>query len=1118
MRIPLLLAMLLVCVALAGACASDSPANAQAASGAPLVLAYYHPWYGTPYGPAGKWNQWGSWAFPTRYDPNRILANGWQRDIGAVDYPLIGPYDISDPEIVRWHMRLAKAAGIDGFITSWWKTPYYDPLWTWQAALFQSVFLPVAEQEGFKICVLDECAHYLQDYSQLVSRAKTWLPQFAQSPAYLRINGEPVWMVYQVWDGWITPAIAQQYCQEVEAHVGPVYWIFDRIRAQGTSDPAFPGARLVVQDPWPTIPQIDCFGTYSLFTLWRATTYNDIRKLYTPLVQDVHSRGKLVQVPIHPGHDNTPVTDTPFIADRRSGDLYRDFIRAAREANPDIIAICSFNEWGEGTGIEPAWNYADPYMYMKITAEELTGAAWKTPPLPPLSSVDPLIRGRLLAISGAAADNLQATHVTIRWNTDNPATSQLVYAPAGGASAETPEDAALKTSHRVQLTGLQPNTSYTIRARSRNAEGLVAESQDIVITTRLFDDIIIDNTDAGCTTTGEWNTGAMAGGWEADYLWANTDAPEKTATFRPAISRPGPYDVYVYYLAGPNRSAQSKWTVVHAGGSEQVTVNQQTNGSQWVLISHAREFAAGSAGCAILSSATGDASTAVVIADAVKFVYLGDIEPPTQPTGLAAAALATDRMQLTWTASTDNVGVEGYAVFRGGAQVGESPTPAFTDSGLQPNTAYTYTVAAFDEMRNISAQSASVVRYTLSVPPSPETLTCDKAAGAWHNTAAFTFTAVGGFGEGTLARYRVAWNQNPSHTFTISDPWWFTSPTRVQNAGAGDWYLHVRGFNGNQIENGSCTFGPYRYDGTAPVIGAVSVAGAYTDAAGPLVASWSASDPQSGIAEYRYAVGTGPDAIESVLPWTSAGTATAISSAALPLVSGTSYCVGVQARNSAGTWSATGVSAPTTAADVKAAIADAKGLEDGKAVILRDKVVTAAFDGGPLYISEGDRSSGLRVNASSASVGSAVDVAGVLATLNGERVITLPEVGPMSPGIEPKPLFLPNRALGGAALNAHTPGVPGGIGPNNIGLLVRTSGTVTGIGEGCVYIDDGSGLRDGTLTGTAENAGVRIICDPSGIEVGDRLIVAGISSCFATDSGLAPRVVTRSPADVVRYR
>ena len=68
-------------------------------------------------------------------------------------------------------------------------------------------------------------------------------------------------------------------------------------------------------------------------------------------------------------------------------------------------------------------------------------------------------------------------------------------------------------------------------------------------------------------------------------------------------------------------------------------------------------------------------------------------------------------MALSWAASSDNVGVTGYRVFRDGAQVGTPATTSYTDTGLTAATTYRYTVAAVDAAGNVSSQSAAVVAH-----------------------------------------------------------------------------------------------------------------------------------------------------------------------------------------------------------------------------------------------------------------------------------------------------------------------------------------------------------------------------------------------------------------------
>ena len=82
-----------------------------------------------------------------------------------------------------------------------------------------------------------------------------------------------------------------------------------------------------------------------------------------------------------------------------------------------------------------------------------------------------------------------------------------------------------------------------------------------------------------------------------------------------------------------------------------------------------------------------------------------DTTPPSTPANLSASAVSSSQIHLSWTASTDNVGVTGYRVFRGGTQVGTSTTTTYSDTGLAASTTYSYTVAAYDAAGNLSAQS-----------------------------------------------------------------------------------------------------------------------------------------------------------------------------------------------------------------------------------------------------------------------------------------------------------------------------------------------------------------------------------------------------------------------------
>ncbi|GIO87860.1 hypothetical protein J25TS5_47920 [Paenibacillus faecis] len=87
---------------------------------------------------------------------------------------------------------------------------------------------------------------------------------------------------------------------------------------------------------------------------------------------------------------------------------------------------------------------------------------------------------------------------------------------------------------------------------------------------------------------------------------------------------------------------------------------------------------------------------------------VGDTEPPTAPGGLRADRTTDTTVTLSWDASTDNVAVTEYDIYRNNAKVGSASRTTFTDTGLTPETAYQYTVKARDAAGNESPASDRV--------------------------------------------------------------------------------------------------------------------------------------------------------------------------------------------------------------------------------------------------------------------------------------------------------------------------------------------------------------------------------------------------------------------------
>lgn len=96
---------------------------------------------------------------------------------------------------------------------------------------------------------------------------------------------------------------------------------------------------------------------------------------------------------------------------------------------------------------------------------------------------------------------------------------------------------------------------------------------------------------------------------------------------------------------------------------------------------------------------------------------VADTVAPTVPTALSSTAHTDTTVSLAWTASTDNVGVAGYQIWKDGIQTGTSTTPSYTATGLTALTAYSFTVKAYDAAGNVS--EASVPVSVTTAEPSP---------------------------------------------------------------------------------------------------------------------------------------------------------------------------------------------------------------------------------------------------------------------------------------------------------------------------------------------------------------------------------------------------------------
>lgn len=387
-------------------------------------------------------DDYSQWWMPGK-DPRKVIGpEPWRRHlwIGDVeDYPYIGAYDNSrDAEVMRWHIRLAKAAGIDAFLLF---------MNDWEQESSQTtLLLDVAAQEDFKIGILEQHSYLgaaprtildgrpqpivprtyvgydqiMQDYEDrfglsspsdrdqyekpvsrrlrevpvealenAIERISAMLNKWISHPAYLHVDGKPLVVIPYV-DLQLTPAEFQTLVSRVETNVGRDLYVVSIVAQVYMYFRPELVSKSKITSGWANTGT-DCFTNWTPNGMVTASQSTRLKVMQFN-IRDSFKWKKDPMVPIMPGFNDDgwrPGDDPAPVAPRDNGRPWGEQIEAALSVKPRFILIQAWNEWHEGSQIEPSTNYSDPYLYLRILAQKLN-IPWQTPPLPPKDSVDPL--------------------------------------------------------------------------------------------------------------------------------------------------------------------------------------------------------------------------------------------------------------------------------------------------------------------------------------------------------------------------------------------------------------------------------------------------------------------------------------------------------------------------------------------------------------------------------------------------------------------------------------------------------------------------------------------------------------------------------------------------------
>ena len=363
---------------------------AQSSSSArPDILVQYHVWFrGNHTCPYIDWYDWHGWApQDDSYDPcTTPYGPSWMRQIASVVYPYIGTYK-SGPELYRWHIRLAKAAGITGFLVSVFpgNPASCGGLESQLRANFMAM-LQVAYEENFKIG-FEGWVPICGTATDYYKNAQSEVDQALASPyasALFRINGLPVYWIV-TWNGWDTWTNITNNLLNMR----DVFWIVNGPQTQAKLNTARSALTNNAE-------------------LTRTARYNfdsDCNPLgdFSTQMSDLAANGFVVMTHGYPGFDERA---SPLMPGRHCGwnnyVVLNDYLDAAQSGGANYIILESWNDATEWTNLEPAIDIkqyrdlgqetlyqGDPYRTLKQIAA-WKGVTWQTPYLD-CAIVDPLL-------------------------------------------------------------------------------------------------------------------------------------------------------------------------------------------------------------------------------------------------------------------------------------------------------------------------------------------------------------------------------------------------------------------------------------------------------------------------------------------------------------------------------------------------------------------------------------------------------------------------------------------------------------------------------------------------------------------------------------------------------
>jgi hypothetical protein len=318
----------------------------------PVFMSHYMPWYQTP----EKSGYWGWHWTMNHFDPQQTDTNG-RREIASHFYPLTGPYDSQDTDILEYQVLLMKVSGIDGVLVDWYgMTDFHDYKILNESTHALFAMIQKAKLQ-FAIVYEDQTVLHMVNEGRLNAadavpygqEVMTYLQQnWFGSSAYLKLENRSILLAFgpqyfmssSDWNS-IFSVLAEK----------PLFFTLDN-RLAGVAAGAY---------PWPPMWKSNASGslTESALVLYLNQFYRDAQS-WDYLVASAFPGFKDIYKEAGSG------AGYGFL-DAQNGKIFQLTLQKALEQNPDVIQLVTWNDYGEGTNIEPTEEYG--YQYLQMVQE-----------------------------------------------------------------------------------------------------------------------------------------------------------------------------------------------------------------------------------------------------------------------------------------------------------------------------------------------------------------------------------------------------------------------------------------------------------------------------------------------------------------------------------------------------------------------------------------------------------------------------------------------------------------------------------------------------------------------------------------------------------------------------